>query len=224
MALFICSPLPMDADELSILTNGVRVVIHEDTDDASCTPKTNLRHLAQKLASYDDSRDQGTPLHARLYRPDLPFVLSAPPQPWGALVEPRKSLVLAAGTGLFAKVDIKKGAEVTWYGGALLHRTEWNEYKALYPALSHFGLSLLNGFGSAYYTIDGFLNYGASLGRFANEPDYPNTANVTAEWVQTRTGKLGSAESGYIAFVATRDILANSEIYFKYGTGYVRNW
>jgi hypothetical protein len=224
VALFIRSPLNMNADELSIVTNGVRVVIHEDTDDASCSQKSNFRHLAQKLPTFDDNHDSGTPLPARLYRPDLPFLLSTPPQPWSGLVEPRKSLVLAAGTGLFAKAHIKKGVEVTWYGGALLHRTEWNDYKTLYPALSHFGLSLMNGFGSAYYTIDGFLNYGASLGRFANEPDFPNTANVTASWVQTRTGKLGSAESGYIAFIATRDILADSEIYYKYGIGYVRNW
>jgi SET domain-containing protein len=84
---------------------------------------------------------------------------------------------------------------------------------------------MMNGLGCAYYTIDGFLNYGTSLGRFANEPDYPNTANVTASWIQTNTTcTLGSTESGYIAFVATRDILADAEIYYKYGSGYVRNW
>ena len=59
------------------------------------------------------------------------------------------------------------------------------------------------------------------MGRFVNEPVHPTTANVTTKWVKTTT-QGDTKKSGYIAFVATRDIDAKDEIYFKYGIGYVR--
>ena len=83
---------------------------------------------------------------------------------------------------------------------------------------------MMNGQGSDTFIIDGFMNYGTSLGRFANEPDHPFTSNVTTAWVKTAGGKLGSTEYGYIAFIASRDISVEDEIYFKYGAGYVRDW
>ena len=81
------------------------------------TRKVNVRHLAQTLPSFHAIQPRPSPLHSRTHRPDLPFSLSCPPLPLSTMVEPRKSLVLAAGTGLFAIVDINKGDTVTWYGG-----------------------------------------------------------------------------------------------------------
>jgi hypothetical protein len=49
VAAFICSPLSLDDKELAIVTLGFQILIHEDTDETSCTPKSNMRHLAQQV-------------------------------------------------------------------------------------------------------------------------------------------------------------------------------
>jgi SET domain len=227
VSVHILSPLPKSTTYVSNLKASVQVVIHEDlVNTNSCQEMVHVRHKAQTLATAEDNDLNRKALNPRLHhvRPNLPFALVSPPHATQGSVEPRKSLIFSAGSGLFATVAIPKGSFVTSYGGTLLHRSEWNEYKRRYPHLSHFGLSIMNGQGCDTYIIDGFMNYGTSLGRFANEPDHPYTSNVTTAWITTAGGKLGSTEYGYIAFVASRDILVNDEIYVKYGAGYVRDW
>jgi len=224
----ILSRLPMNATTLSKVEHCLQAVIHTDSDaSGSCREMKYVRHFAQKLPTTpEDDGLHAKPCNKRLHnlRPDLPFKLVSPPTSLDGFVEARQSSLSAAGTGLFAKYSLSKGSFVTSYGGSLLHRHEWNEYKQQYPHLTHFGLAIMNGQGCANYIIDGFMNYGTSLGRFANEPDHPLTPNVYTTWVKTSGGRLGSTEYGYIAFMASRDIAVGEEIYSKYGAGYVRDW
>ena len=191
-------------------------------DISQQTSMSRIHHPAISL----QVQEPGLPLPFRLKsqqrRANHPFQLSESNYATECKVEARQSAIPFAGTGLFAKVSILQGESVCSYGGELLHRDEYQQYKDLFPDRCQFCLAIRHDEGSSSsYIIDGNVNFGGSMGRFANEPVYPITANVKLRWVNT-TQPGGEVKSGYISFVATRCIEASGEIYFKYGTGYVR--
>ena len=132
----------------------------------------------------------------------------------------RASNIHGAGMGLFATEDIGLNGFVTWYGGHLYHKDEFN---ALPDSRKTFSMSVLHDTAGIYdYIIDGQYGFGSSLGRFINFPTKPMKANVHPVWVTTN--KTGECPAGYIAIKATREILKNDEIFMAYGKGYVKSW
>jgi hypothetical protein len=191
-------------------------------DISQHTSMARIHHPAISL----QEEEPGLPLPLRLKsqqrRANHPFQLSESSYATECKVEARQSSIPFAGTGLYAKVSILPGDLVCSYGGELLHRDEYKQYKEFCPDRCQYCLAIRHDEGSSSsYIIDGNVNFGGSMGRFANEPVYPITANVKLRWVNT-TEQGGEVNSGYISFVATRRIEANGEVYFKYGTGYVR--
>jgi hypothetical protein len=132
----------------------------------------------------------------------------------------RASNIHGAGMGLFATEDIGLNGFVTWYGGHLYHKDEFN---ALPDSRKTFSMSVLHDTAGIYdYIIDGQYGFGSSLGRFINFPTKPMKANVHPVWVTTN--KTGECPAGYIAIKATREIVKNDEIFMAYGKGYVKSW
>jgi len=133
---------------------------------------------------------------------------------------PALSSIAGAGMGLFAIEDISENDLVTWYGGHLYHK---DEYNALPDSRKTFALSIKHDAAGIFdYVIDGEYGFGSSLGRFINRPTKPMKANVHAVWKPSSSSS--EYPSGYIAIKATRAIAKDDEIFMSYGKGYVKTW
>lgn len=138
------------------------------------------------------------------------------------------------GVGLKATAQIKKGADITFYGGAIVDKKTGKAMKKKGEA-THL---ITNKAGGA---IDGRINKEAGrtleeyvkrgqLAQFANEGDGP--ANAKFVWytkpedprAPAEMRKFGEEHGPAIAIKAVRDIAPGEEITVNYGRDYPRAW
>jgi hypothetical protein len=221
--LSLISASPIHGNELSYLIDRIQESLYDEPLIFGCTE----RHALQ----YNDFCLPGKPLNwnpdqreSHGYRADFPFELADAPRTVDACVVPRSSSLPSSGTGLYTTAEFKKGDIVCSYGGALMHRDEYKIMSLKQPLKTNYIVSVPHEKGSSTFVIDGRLQFGFSMGRFANEPDNVSKANVTPEWIITSKGPKDNKHTGFIGMKASKPIPAGAEVFFNYGPGYPRNY